>query len=138
MCGSWDVEDADLEALGLGPEEWPERGAEGWRDARDEARQEALEIGRLLLSVPISENSSVEMKTPRLQGDLELEVKSFAVLVHRIHFRSVRDIHEPMTLAFVPSFELSDGYVVPQGFEFSYYLPGTASSLEIPAKEQVQ
>ena len=60
-------------------------------------RQEALEIGRLLLSVPISENSSVEMKTPRLQ-DL-LEVKSFAVLVHRIHFRSVRDIHEPMTLA---------------------------------------
>ena len=78
---------------------------------------------RQLLSTPIFENSSVEMKVPRFQEAFEFYVGRFGNLINLLHQMS---------------FELDNGYVVPQGFEFSYYLAGTPSILEIPAKEQVQ
>lgn len=98
-------------------------------------RQAALKEG-LLVSILKFENNSVEMKTLRSQTDWRLEVYSFFNLEGLIHFRH---IHVPSAgFPRVPSFQLDDGYVVPQWFVFSYYLPGTTFSLEIPAKEQAQ
>ena len=35
-------------------------------------------------------------------------------------------------LPWIPAFQLSDGYVVPQGFEYFYYRVGEQGMLEVP------
>ena len=92
-------------------------------------------FGRLLASIPIFENSSIEMKSPRLQVDWALEVSHFGHLISNV---ATRGQFAPLDKLPSHSFVLNDGYVVPQGFEFPYYLPGTTSSLEIPAMEEAQ
>lgn len=95
-------------------------------------------FGRLLVSIPTFENSSIEMKSPRLHVDWALEVSHFTHLISNVATRQFAPA--PLALDKLPShaFVLNDGYVVPQGFEFPYYLPGTTSSLEIPAMEEAQ
>ena len=78
-----------------------------------------------LLSILRFKNNSVEMKSLRSQTDESLAVAPYSLMMRIVL----------VPVATLPAYQLDDGYVAPQGFQFSYYLPGTSSSLEIPAKE---
>lgn len=101
----------------------------------------------LYVAIPKFENSSVEMRAPRRASDYNLSVDTpwstiVSMIEDWVEFLADTVAHRPERENFasvdLPPIRLSNGYVVPQGFEFSYYLVGTPYSLEISDQELAQ
>ena len=100
----------------------------------------------LYVTILKNQNSSAEIKVPRRDSHgyiLQIESTWDTVmsmidawsefLVSEIGTRTARQYHFPAVD--LPPLPLFDGYIIPQGFRFSYYLLGEPSSLEIPPIE---
>ena len=95
----------------------------------------------LYITILQNQNSSTEIKVPRREYSLQIEstwgtimsmIDAWSELLDdEIGTLTSRQHHFPaVDLPPIPTF---DGYIIPQGFRFSYYLLGEPHSLEITA-----
>ncbi len=99
----------------------------------------------LYVTILQNQNSSAEIKVPRRTFVYSLHIVSTwdtimsmidawsEFLRREIGHHTARQHHFPAVD--LPPLPLFDGYIIPQGFRFSYYLLGEPQSLEIPPKE---
>ena len=98
----------------------------------------------LYITILQNQNSSAEIKVPRRGYSLQIE-STWDTIMSMIDAwseflddelgggRSTFQHHFPAVD--LPPILTFDGYIIPQGFRFSYYLLGEPHSLEIPPKE---
>ena len=97
----------------------------------------------LYITILQNQNSSTEIKVPRREYSLQIEstwdtimsmIDAWSELLDdEIGTRSSGNHHFPAVD--LPPLQTFDGYIIPQGFRFSYYLLGEPHSLEIPPQE---
>ena len=87
----------------------------------------------ILVAIPKFENTSVEMKSET--GTLWKIITTWRTIAHIIDDwdgeYSIDKYGAFADVNVLPPFQLDDGYVVPQGFQFSYYLVGEPSELRL-------
>ncbi len=74
------------------------------------------------------ENTSMEIKYDKAKGSGSREIMRLNTTINYALNRFTDDGIGALDL---PPFQLDDGYVVPQGFQFSYYLVGEPSELRL-------
>ena len=88
-----------------------------------------------LVAIPRFQNNSVEIKIGGAIKDTSVIVEPFSFWVRREGAFAGPGPYLHIDVPVTAAFEISNGYVVPAGFEFHYYLVGEEDTIEMPRIE---
>ena len=91
-------------------------------------------LSTYLLVIPRFQNNSEEIKMGRGIKDTSVIVEHFRFWVFRVGDVGPRE-YWPKEVPVAVAFETYEGYVVPAGFEYHYYVVGEEGRIEVPRIE---